>query len=456
MDAKTGFQIRFDTIILLILALVSLETNVPYVLDQLNFHQSMPLMGFWQRILCPGGSENPLVILNNYFAPFRLLIRTITLLVIMVWLVMDIAGKGSRLKNYLVMILIALHVVIPTMMMIQSRLAADNHSLAHDGGTIQIEESMKMVLAGKNPYAETFHGTPLENWRGFSNNIIYHVPYMPGAFLYSTPFFLIADSLLGQYDQRILHLALFALSLVMIASLVPAGSARRSAWLVFALNPFFARHFALGTNDIVVMFLLLLAMTCIHKKQQTAGLLALAAACSVKQFAWFFVPFLITIALQMAPMQFSSWPKILRNNIKLWLPAALLILLTIFPFVFINPEAFYNDTVRYGAGGLSTSYPMQGFHGYGFATILLYFRIVPDGSVQFPFIVFQALFTIPLFAWLWTLFSRKQTLNTAILFAAVALLPFMFFSRYLHGNFVGFIMFWPILAWCMDCRKVSA
>jgi hypothetical protein len=456
MDTKTGFQIRFDTMIMLILATVSLEINVPFVLDQLNFHQTMPQMGFWQRILCPGGSENPLVILNNYFGPLRLMIRTITLLIVMIWFVLDIAEKGSRLKDMLVIMLIILHVFIPTTLMIQSRLSVDNHALAHDGGTIQIEESMKMVLAGKNPYSETFHGTPLENWRGFTNHIIYHVPYMPGSFIYSIPVFYVIHSLSGYYDQRIFHLGLFVLSLILISRLINNGSKRRIAWLVFALNPFFTRYFALGTNDIVIMFLLLLAMTCIHKQHHTTGLLALAAACSVKQFAWFFVPFLAVIALQLNPWKPQQWTANLKIHGKRWLPGLVLFLLTVLPFVFINPAAFYNDTVRYGAGGLPTSYPMQGFHGYGFATILLFLQWVPDGSAQFPFVILQTMFTLPLFVWLWYKYGQHKTLQTGVLFSAVTLLPFMYFSRYLHGNFVGFIIFWPILAWCMNPEKDGA
>ncbi|MGB3976362.1 MAG: glycosyltransferase 87 family protein [bacterium] len=455
MESKQHIRIGFDTIIMSILALISLETNVPFVLDQLDFHRAMPEMGFWKHLLCPGGAENPLALMGSQFVPFKLLLRTITLGIVIFWFIVDIKGKHINLKIASALSLIILHILIPDIMMIQARSATANHALAHDGGTIQMEEAMKMVLKGKNPYSETFHGTPLENWRGFSNNVVFHVPYMPGAFMYSLPAYVLLSTFWDHYDQRVIHLLMFVFSLYFIAAVSASWEKCLTTWMIFALNPFSAKYLALGTNDIVILFWLLLAVVLIQKQKVRSGLAALAAACAVKQFAWFFVPFLAAYGLQLQKVGLRGFLNSIIKKYRLWAPAAALAVITIVPFLLWDIRSFIDDTFRYGSGGLPTSYPMQGFHGYGFATLLLFSRLFTDGRANFPFIVIQAITVVPLFIWLWRKFIADPDMPEALTFSALCLLVFMFFSRYLHGNFVGFIIFWPALSWGMLGEKGS-
>jgi len=454
MDDVRKINIRVDTIVVILLALMSLELNLPYALDQLNFHKAMPLMGFLSKWICPGGPDQPLVILGNLFEPYLLMVRTLTLAILVVWLLIDLTHRFFRFRPFLIAFLITTHIVIPQLMLIRARVAVSNHALAHDGGTIQIEESMKMILSGKNPYKETFHGTPLENWRGFTNNVIYHLPYMPGSFLYSIPVYVASKTLFHVYDQRIFYLLLFFACFGLIALLCPPGSSRIVAWTVFGLNPFFTRYFMLGANDITIFFWLLLAMTFFKKNYNTLAFLALGAGCAVKQFTWFFVPFLLIYVCSLEFSKPKLWFKNLLKKWKIWLPGALLFCLTVAPFILWDPASFYNDTFLYGSGGLVTSYPMQGFHGYGFASILLFLQLVPNGNADFPFILIQMVI-IPLFAILWKKYDNQMDLSAVSVCSATILLIFMFFSRYLHGNFIGFIMFWPILAWSMQQKETT-
>lgn len=447
--------LKFDTIILFIVALFSLEVNLPYALDQLNFHQAMPLMGRWSNFLCPGGMQQNLVLMGNQFMPYLLLVRTLTLALLGLWLVADLFKFRVNPRIVIIGLLILFHVIVPEIMLIQARIGADNHALAHDGGTIQMEESMKMVLKGQNPYGRTFHGTPLENWRGFTNNVIYHVPYMPGAFIFSIPGYLISEQLLGWYDQRMFHLFLYLVSLFCIGVLCSPGPRRNVALLVFALNPFFTKYFLLGANDIVIFAGLLTAMVLFHKKWIKSGFFVLAGACAVKQFAWFFVPFLAIAALKNSAENSQSPLKTVLTNWRCLLPGLLLFAILVLPFAVADFQQFYEDTFKYGSGGLPTSYPMQGFHGYGFASLVLFTGMVPDGNASFPFIIIQLLILGPLFYCLIRKYQWIMTLSTASLCAAVLLLVFMFFSRYLHGNFIGFIAFWPVFAWAADSPEVS-
>lgn len=451
MNTERRHLVGIDTIIMILLSLVSLEINIPYVLDQLDFHKAMQCMGPLKSLICPHGMDNPLVIMQNQFVPLKLMIRSITLAIIILWCMTDISRSrwSWRIRWMLTLTLIAIHVILPTGMLIAARLGSDNHALAHDGGTIQIEEAMKMVLQGRNPYTETFHGTPLENWRGFSNNIIYHVPYMPGAFLFFIPSYLAIQHTAGFYDQRIMHLILFLTCLFLLVKITSAGPRRIIACLAFSLNPFFLRYFALGTNDIVIMTGLLTTVFLIDRRCHTGALTVLAVTCSIKQFAWFFVPFLMAESLGLEPRNPAQWPGIIRRNAVKWAPGIILFLAILLPFVLWDTRSFLDDTLRYGSGGLPTSYPMQGFHGYGFATVPLFFGWVRDGSAAFPFFLLQFVIAGPFSLWLWIRFSESRDLATAVTFASMTLLPFLFLSRYLHGNFIGFIVFWPILGWCM-------
>ncbi len=439
----------FDGVIFLILAVISLEINVPFILDQLDFHHAMPIFGNLTSIMVPGGTDShPLVILGNAFVPLKLLIRTLTLAAVFLYFIFERANWSRRLRTTLILAVVVMHVVIPQMLIITARVSAGNHALAHDGGVIQMEEAMKMVIHGRNPYYETFEGTSLEHWRGFKNNVVYHLPYMPGSFLYSLPFYGIMKLIPGGYDQRLFYMLLLAAAIVAILKSVPDFSHRMIALTVFALNPLFTKFFMLGANDVTIMAGLLWAFYFLLHRKPRWGFLCLGAACATKQFAWFFVPFFLLYTYPIDPFRLRSWVRQIRENYRDFLPGIICFLVTVLPFLLWNPGSFYQDTFLYGSGGLPTSYPMQGMHGYGFATVLLFFRIVPDGSGKFPFLILQTLAVIPLLIFALKGITRDRSPFQVLFFPAIILGVFMYLSRYFHGNFVGFVLFWLVYAYC--------
>ncbi len=437
--------LTLDGFLFLIFIAISLELNVPYSLDQLDFHNSMQAMPWLQSLLIPGGMPHPLAIMGHRFVPLKLVIRTLSVFAAFLYLGVDFLRLKTTFKSILFYFVILLNVVIPMLLLIGATVIGKNPALAHDGGVIQIEEAMKFVLNGENPYVRDYTGTRLENWRGFKNNIVYHLPYMPGAFLFPLPFYLVWNSFFGWYDQRILYLLFFLGAVFLIQYSIKPVTRRMTVLFCFALNPFIIRFLLLGTNDIFPLFLLTASAVFFLNRRNGMGFLFLAAACAVKQFAWFFVPFFIIFAFRIESM--ASLKAYFRKHWKAVLPGLVLFFLTVFPYVIQAPGAFYEDTVQYGSGGLPTSYPMQGLHGYGFATLLLFFRWVPNGNVNFPFFLFQISVCFPLLIVLIKNQVRNNSLENAILFSAVLLFAFMFFSRYLHGNFLGFLMFWPAYAW---------
>ena len=65
-----------------------------------------------------------------------------------------------RLKWLLIVGAIGLITLAPLMMNILVRQQSAPHLHAHDG-LLQTEAAMQFVLAGKNPYVETYHQTPV-------------------------------------------------------------------------------------------------------------------------------------------------------------------------------------------------------------------------------------------------------------------------------------------------------
>ena len=446
------FPIGIDAAVIIAFIAFSLEVNVPFALDQLDFHQCMNLFPGLKRFLVMGGLPHPLVIMGRQFVPFQLLIRTLSVGIGIIYLITDLlAGKPSRiLKASLLGIILTLNVLIPQSLMIASRVTASNHALAHDGGVIQIEEAMKMVLTGRNPYLEDYTGTPLENWRGFKNNIVYHLPYMPGAFLFSLPVFTLMNHYFGWYDQRLVYMILYLVTIVILLLGIKKIDRALTAAIFFGLNPFFIKFFILGANDIWLFTALITALFFLSRRKYRWGFFFLFLGCAIKQFAWFFVPFLLVWAYWHAREPLISPRAALKITISRFLPGLLLFILTILPFFLWAPSAFIQDTYLYGSGGLPTSYPMQGHHGYGFATILLYTRMVPDGNATFPFFAIQIPVILLLLVAFFKKLSRRNTLANAVLFSGITLTVFLYFSRYFHGNFLGFVMFWPVYAWCIS------
>ena len=63
------------------------------------------------------------------------------------------------------------------------------------------------------------------------------------------------------------------------------------------------------------------------------------------------------------------------------------------PFLIADPGAFYDDTVRYGAG----TYKIV---GYGLSGILVRLGIIDDRDGSYPFALFALLTWVPLTVWL--------------------------------------------------------
>lgn len=435
--------ITLESVMMIVLVIAALEVNLTYFyenLDSVNALQYFPTLTKW---ILPYGEQNPLIILGKKFMPIKLLSRSLSIMILLLYVFLDNLKQVKLVRNlkwFLLFTTLTMLVIFPTILTILTRHYGLHHELAHDGGTIQIEEAVKLLLQGRNPYAETYAGTPLEFWRGFKNNAVYHYPYPPFSFLFSIPFYLVSAGLLGWFDQRFVYLLFYVANLVLVSLLFSASRLRRIAVMWVGLNPLLLHLFALGSSDVATTGLLLAALVLHQRRYYRAGVVTLALACSYKQFAVFLVPF---TALEL----WREHGLDRRAQVKLWALFMAVVALLNLPFLLWSPRDFYEDTILYSSGGLPTSYQIQGFHGYGFGSFLLFFRVVPNGNGYYPFWLWQAVVVLPLMSW--GLFRQYGAANLASkLFGfSITLLAFMFFSRYLNGNFLGFILTWPIVAW---------
>lgn len=341
-------------------------------------------------------------------------------------------------------------VVIPTMTEIGLRFTVGPKGHAHDGGVIQTEEAVRFLLRGVNPYEADYRSTPMAilEW-GPGNPAIIHHPYFPLSFLIHVPLRSLSDTLFGVYDTRVLYLLLFVAPFFLVTRWSADPARRLALAALWGLNPFFVPHIIEGRNDVVVAVMLVVAVhASIHRRWRAAALLV-GAACATKQFAFLLVPFFVVLAGAGEGGRLAVLRRGARKALPLLAPLALFVA----PFFLWNPGAFFDDTWAFNVGLSEVSYPLGGTPGYGAASLVAVFHLVPTLYHYFPFWVFQLFVVLPVG---WLLLRRHfegSTVSSMVVSFALFLFVFLFFSRIFHHNYFGLIFFFlaaPPLAERLD------
>jgi hypothetical protein len=108
-------------------------------------------------------------------------------------------------------------------------------------------------------------------------------------------------------------------------------------------------------------------------------------------------------------------------------------LAAVLPFAVADPGAFYDDTVKYGAG----TYRIV---GYGLSGILIRLGLLEDRDGSYPFTLFAVLTWLPLTVWLLLVQRRAAELWVGALGFAVSILWLMFIGR----TFNNYYLVWPM------------
>ncbi len=164
-------------------------------------------------------------------------------------------GRGRHVtKLALIWAIILLTVFASSLKLTLLRQQSGPASYSHDGGVIQTEAAIGYLLAGRNPYVEDYTQTPMAEW-GINEfrTALYHYPYLPWTFLFSAPFQLASEALLGWYDQRFVYLLLFALTLILATRLTASAGRQRLLLMLLGLNPLLGSDVIFGQNDSFVL-----------------------------------------------------------------------------------------------------------------------------------------------------------------------------------------------------------
>jgi Glycosyltransferase family 87 len=300
--------------------------------------------------------------------------------------------------------------------------------------TYQIELGGDLLLDLDNPYGHDYRESGLERFYTRDGSVservrerevaLQHFAYFPGAALSAAAWRLLPEP---ADDYRLLVL-LCTLAMLPAALLFrgPLGW-RLVLGALLVCNPIAVRSAWFGQNDAPSLLLLVLAFALVTRRRLGWAAAALAGAVLLKQFSLVALPFLALMVVK----QGASREELRR--------AALvfggLVLVGVLPFFVADPVAFYDDTIRYGAG----TYRIV---GYGLSGILVRLGIVEDRDGAYPFALIALLTWVPLTVWLLLAQRKAAELWVGAAAFAVSILWLMFIGR----TFNNYYLVWPMTA----------
>jgi hypothetical protein len=288
-----------------------------------------------------------------------------------------------------------------------------------------------MLLTGKNPYNETYFGTPVEEFKYSEtekNPALYHFNLQPFYLLSAVPFYFIESRMIGFFDGRLpLYLMFFAM-LVLGFRFIKDKENKLLFITLMAFNPMTLGFLLEGRSDMYMYPILFLSFVLLHKKKFALASATLAISFAIKQNAWPLFP-LFAYFLYLKTPSYKQVGKYL------------LIFLAVFgtivlPFFAWDPKAFLDSTLFYLTGSVEHSFPIS---GYGFGTLLHELGFIKDKTIYYPFIVWQIIFAVPLLVILLKLLKRNPNTKTLIFCYGIFLFVFWYFSRYFNNSHIGFI-----------------
>jgi hypothetical protein len=428
----------------LVIARVRIDTLADLVLPERQADVARLVGGWW-----PAWS---LELLQDWLSdPVTLLLVSATFALLLAYVLLDALGGRLdetalyRLKLVLVYAIVLVVVFGKTALLVGLRRIGGPASYTHDGGVIQTEVAIEYLLSGKNPYLEDYVNTPMADWGLDQRTALYHYPYLPWTFLFSAPFYLLSRALLGWYDQRFVYLLLFALTLLLAPRLARGTTASLCLTMVLGLNPLLALDVIFGQNDSFVLFWIVLAAWLLHaasEEQLSVERLRLASAayglaCASKPTAWFLAPFFALYLLRDRPLSPADWRPLAVTLLRRAWPAVAVFVLLVGPWFVWNPGAMFDDVWRWSAGTAEVSYQIR---GWGLANFILAFGLVSDRLAYFPFWLPELLLGLPLLlALLWQQ-AGENGLGRMLLNYATLLFAFLYLSRFLNENYLGYLL----------------
>ena len=323
--------------------------------------------------------------------------------------------------------------IAPTIASFILRETGRPYTFIHDGA-LMIEWAARKLLAGQNPYVADYLDTPLFYWPMVNNPALYHLTYFPFLFLITAPFVFVFDKLGLFWDERFMYLPAYVATLAVVPFLLKRSEHRLAAVALVGLNPQLFPFVVEGRNDFFVLLFFFAGIALLQRERRTVGALAIAAAAAAKLHAVVVLPFVV---VYLVATRRPKTPRELALALRPLLPAAIFLAVTFIPFLVNDWNAFYDDVVRYNAGGAAWTYPISGM---GFSALLLALGVIDYRQADFPFAAIEILVAAPVALWWLRKLWRDPTLATLLTGYALTLLAFLFFGRYFQGNYLGYIL----------------
>ncbi len=161
-------------------------------------------------------------------------------------------------------------------------------------------------------------------------------------------------------------------------------------------------------------------------------------ACASKPTAWFLAPFFALLLLDAAPAgRPQSLAGIFKVLVRSGWPALLSFGLLLLPYLLWDANALVDDVWRWSNG---TAAPAYQIWGWGASNFVLALQLVSSRFGYWPFWVPQLLVSLPLLVWLLRWQARDNTLAGAAWRYGFFLFVFLFVSRFMNENYLGFVL----------------
>lgn len=300
---------------------------------------------------------------------------------------------------------------------------------------VQQEAAMRYLLQGKNPYKETYFGTPLAQWHYAEENkdavnpALYHFVMPPWYVLFAFPFYFISTPLIGYFDGRMPLLFAYAGLLFIIYRWLKDKNLASTAVVVTALSPATIDYFIEGRSDIFALFWLVWALYLLERRRFIVSSLMLGLAVMSKQTTWFVFPMYFIYGWLLLK-------KSIGKTIRLLIPMLIVTVIVAGPFLLWDAKAFLDSTVFYLSGNSANSYPIS---GYGLGMVLHEFGVIRDLHAYYPFIIWQMVVGLPVLGLVLWYMVRKPAMSRLLVGYAIVLMVFWYMSRYLNNSHVGFL-----------------
>jgi hypothetical protein len=336
---------------------------------------------------------------------------------------------------------VGLLLVPATLLQVGLREATEPWLFTNDS-TYQSELAGDLILDGESPYGHDYRGSGLERFYpavdappDLPQVALDHFAYFPG-----TPLSAAAWRLLpAPFDDYRFLVLLASMALLPAALLFPGPLVwRLSFGSVLAANPLAVRGAWFGTADAVSLLPLVLSFALLARGRFVWAAASLGAAAGIKQFAFVAVPFFVVMLLTL------QVPR--RTLFHAAAAFAGVVVATALPFVIADPQAFWDDTIAYGAD----TYRII---GYGLAALLLNLGVLDDRFGYYPFLPLALLIWLPVTAWLLLAQRRSGALWTGAAGFAISITLLLWLSRVFQNSY----LFWPLtglaLAWLLAASR---